>query len=129
MKTFRSDVVVSRHPVEELYGRIRSFEPLLTLMPEQIINREVNGEECSFTINKMADISLKYLEREENVSVKIVSVKAPFDLVLTVRLEPAGDEQVGCITILDADMNPMLAMLASRPLQHLVDTISRNLAG
>jgi hypothetical protein len=129
MKTFRSEAIISSRPVEMLFGRVSSFDGIQELMPEQIINWTVNGDECSFTIRNMADISLKYRERAENSFVKIVSVKAPFDLVLTISFEPAGPEQVACRTTLEAHLNPMLAMLASRPLQHLVDTISRNLAG
>jgi hypothetical protein len=129
MKHFQSKELESDRSAEELYPIISDFHNLGRLMPEQILDWDVSGDDtCSFTIKNMADISLTYQKRVTDRYVVIESLQAPFRLELTIDLSRVKGHRTACNTSLKADLNPMLAMLASRALQHLVDSINLKLA-
>ena len=127
MKRFDSPADLSSRPASELYGMMSSFNELGKMMPDQIENWESTEDFCSFSIRNMAEISLRYQQRIPYNEVQIVSEKAPFQIQLTIKLKELDNKKVQCITTLEANLNPMLSMLASRPLQHLIDTINRKL--
>lgn len=128
MQNFKSEVKTAQQPLERLYQKISDFEALSRLMPEQIVNWRCDEDTCSFTITGMADISMRYSERAINKHVRIVSEKSPFPFEILISLDSSDtDHNVHCQTILSADMNSMLSMLASRPLKHLVETINTKL--
>lgn len=127
MKHFISTPLISCLSCETLYDRISSFDNLRELMPEQIINWQSGDDACTFEIKGMTRLSLKYAERVPLRKVRIEAVNPPFPIELSVELTEGVDQGIICCTLLKADLNPMLAMLASRPLQHLVDTINRKL--
>ena len=129
MQKFISEKLESQHNVKDLYIKVSDFNELGKLMPEQIVNWQCDDNTCSFTISGMADIKMHYKERINPEKVIIASEKAPFDFEIMITLEEADDIGITlCQTILSADLNPMLSMLASRPLKHLVETINSRLA-
>ncbi len=129
MQHFESEHKKSDLPLKSLYQRISDFHELGQLMPEQVINWESDENTCSFTISGMANISMRYKEKVPMQYVRIESVKSPFPFELKISLVyQTGHPDLFCQTILTADMNAMLAMMASRPLKFLVDTITKKLA-
>lgn len=129
MQKFISEKLESQHHVKDLYKKISDFNQLSKLMPEQIINWQCDDDTCSFTISGMADISMRYKVRVSPDKVIVASEKAPFDFEIIITLEEVDvTGSTLCQTILSADLNPMLSMLASRPLKHLVETINSRLA-
>ena len=99
-------------------------------MPEQIVNWQSDKESCSFTIKGMADLTLKYNSKEPFHRVEVIPVgKPPIDFTLNIRLEP-GEQDEGKTTgimEIDTNLNPMMAMVAKRPLENLVDAMSKKL--
>lgn len=53
--------------------------------------------------------------------------KTPFQFVLNTFLEPVDEQQCKVKLVFDADLNPMLAMMASRPLQNFVEMLADKL--
>jgi hypothetical protein len=82
MKKFESPMAQAAIPVSEIYKRCSSFEQLGNMMPEQITNWDVQGDECSFEIQGMASVVLRFKDRIPERKVTIASVKAPFSLEL-----------------------------------------------
>jgi hypothetical protein len=129
MKKFQSVSAVANSTAEEVYRRCSSFEMLGAMMPEQIVNWSVDGEQCSFDIQGMASLTLVYKEKVPYQKVLITSLKAPFSIELLIEINAdLNPDSCSCKTTLWADLNPMLAMLASRSLQHLADIINQKLA-
>jgi hypothetical protein len=130
MHEFVSDQLISERPMEDLYGQISDFHNLEKLMPEQVINWRIEGDVCSFTIKGMADLQIRYADKVPDQSVRIVPVKAPFHFEIAIKLTPVeAGGATNCQTTIRAELNPMLSMLASRPLKHLAATINERLVG
>lgn len=91
------------------------------LMPENISDWSSTVDEARFNIQNMAKLALRIENRTENSEVVIVPFeKAPFELQLKWNLSASGDTTTATFTI-SADLNMMMKMLASGPLQKLAD--------
>lgn len=119
----------SQKRVFEFLADFNNFEKL---MPDQVTNWKSDKETCSFTIQGMTDISLKYTSKQEYHTIKVEpDGKSPINFDLMVKLEINDlDEQKTDGTIeVNASLNPMMAMIAKRPLENLVEVMSDKLNG
>lgn len=98
------------------------------LMPENIQDWSSNLDEARFKIQNMASLALKIESRIVDSEIKIIPLeKPPFDLELKWVLTIAGSATEVVLTIA-ADLNMMMKMLASGPLQKLTDHETQMLA-
>lgn len=97
-------------------------------MPEQVVNWNATADECSFDIKGMAHITLRVAERNPSQTVTIVSAEGtPIDFSLRFDLEPLNEKSSSCNITLDAKLSFMLQMMASGPLQNLVNIIAEKM--
>jgi carbon monoxide dehydrogenase subunit G len=97
-------------------------------MPEQVINWQSDEESCSFTIKGMADLAMKMDQRTEPGFVSYASAGSspfPFNLDFHIGQRSEGGTEVKAT--LNAKLNPMLKMMASRPLQNFVNLLVEKL--
>ncbi len=108
-------------PIAEVYAFLADFNNHEKLMPENIYNWSSTTEEAKFTIQNMAKLALKISSRPENKEIVITPAgEAPFPVELKWNLSAEeGTTQVK-LTI-SAELNMMMKMLASGPLQKLAD--------
>lgn len=129
---FTSKPVTLHASQKKVYAFFADFNNFEKLMPDQVINWQSDKETCSFTIESMADIKLKYTAKNPYSGIKVEpDGKSPISFDLSVDLEVSPDneqETVATITV-NAALNPMLAMVAKRPLENLVDVMSEKLNG
>ena len=120
MNTFESKVTIQA-PADKVYNFLSDFNNHQQLMPENISNWTSTFNTASFTIQNMGSISLKINSRTENKSIVIIpDGKAPFDMEL--KWELFENEEHTAITFtISAELNMMLKMVASGPLQKLAD--------
>ena len=115
---------------QNVYEFLSDFNNFKTLMPEQVTNWTSDTESCTFTIQGITTITLRYSKKEPYSLLEVVPEgKSPISFTMQFHLENAeGDNLRSAGTIhIDADMNPMLAMMAKRPLENLVDVMSQKL--
>lgn len=115
---------------KKVFDFLADFNNFEQLMPEQVTNWQSDAESCTFTIQGMATISLKYANKQAHQLIEVVPEgKTPLDFNLTLRLNPNDlDEQKTTANVeIDAQLNPMMAMMVKKPLQNLVDVIAKNL--
>jgi carbon monoxide dehydrogenase subunit G len=113
--------------IQSVYDFLTDFNNYQSLMPDQITNWKSDKESCSFTIQGMADIKLVFSEKISPSSIKLVPEgKVPFSFSLILNLEENGVDTVGKV-IVDANLNPMMAMMAKRPLENLVNVMAGNI--
>ncbi|MFA8450628.1 MAG: hypothetical protein ACEPOW_08035 [Bacteroidales bacterium] len=94
------------------------FEPL---MPDKVVDWKSDTESCSFNIQGMAAIGMKFVNKTANSRIEIESSgKNPFDFTLFVNINEKTAESCEVEMEMNADMNPMLAMMAKRPLSNLL---------
>jgi carbon monoxide dehydrogenase subunit G len=126
MSTFKSSTRIKR-PAKEIYDFLADMDNHERLAPEEeITDWSSTGDVASFTVRNMLKLSLK-LERTPDTMVKLVPAsKPPFDIEMKWELSIDG-EYTDVIFTIKADLNMMLKMVASGPLQKLADDESANL--
>lgn len=109
-------------PIDKVYNFLEDLNNHQQLMPENIYNWSSTTDEASFTIQNMAKLAIKIFSRTPNSEIiAIPTEKPPFDVEL--KWTVAANENGGTTAkhIISADLNMMMKMLASGPLQKLAD--------
>ena len=121
MTVIESATIVNQ-PLEKVYTFLADLNNHQQLMPENIYNWTSTADDASFTIQNMAKLAIKISSRTPNQElIAIPSEKAPFDIELKWTVADNGDGTTTATHIISADLNMMMKMLASGPLQKLVD--------
>lgn len=127
MTRIESDKVIVKKTQAEIYNFLSNFNNFQKLMPEQVTNWQSTEDECSFTIAGMASLGMKIIEKTPNSQIKVTrNGKAPFDFNLDCAIK---DLSKNCEVQLafDADLNPMLKMMAVKPLTNFLNLIVHKL--
>ena len=112
----------------EIFSFLGNFNNFRGLMPEQIVNWQSDEDYCTFTIEGMADIGMKIEEKIFPEKIKIISHgKNPFNFELLCFIEAISEKSSNVYLHFDANLNPMLAMMAKKPLQNLVNIMVEKL--
>lgn len=97
-------------------------------MPEQITNWSATEDTCTFTIQNMTTLSMRITARVPFERIDVNSEgKTPFKFTLQLFLNALTFTQSEARFVLIADLNPVFSMMASKPLQNLVDLMITNL--
>jgi len=127
MTTFQSTATMNK-AVGDVYRFLVDMNNHQQLMPDVVTNWISTTDDASFTVQNMLKLSLKIESKVENSEIKIMPFeKPPFDLELNWILSPNGNNTTVVFTII-ADLNMMMKMMASGPLQKLADHEVRSLA-
>jgi len=112
---------------KEIYDFLADINNHERLAPdEEITDWSSTGDVASFTVRNMLKLSLK-LERTPDTMVKLVPAsKPPFNIEMKWELSVDG-EYTDVVFTIEADLNMMMKMMASGPLQKLADDESANL--
>lgn len=120
MAIFESKTLIAQ-PASEIYNFLMDLNNHQDLMPENIYNWTSTKDEARFTIQNMAKLALKIDSKIENKEIVIVPFEeAPIPLNLTWTFSENGNQTEAKLTIA-AELNMMMKMLASGPLQKLAD--------
>jgi hypothetical protein len=128
MTEIKSDIVSIGRSSQNIYTFLNDFNNFGKLMPDQVINWKSTADSCFFTIKGMADLELKTSEKTEFSKIVWASAgKTPFDFTLSTLLENKNENQAEAQIILNADLSPMLKMMAVRPLTNFVNLLVNKL--
>jgi len=129
---FTGQKVLINTAQEKAFEFLSDFNNFEKLMPEQVTNWKSDAEHCSFDIQGITSISLKYSKKQPYSLIEVVpDGKAPVNFSLQFNIEASNDnhqQSAGWVRI-DADLNPMLSMIAKRPLENLVNVMTERLTG
>jgi carbon monoxide dehydrogenase subunit G len=127
MTTFQSKVTINR-PINEVYNFLADMNNHQQLMPDGVTEWSSTVDEANFNIQNMVKLSLKVDSRTPDKLINIIpAAKPPFDMSLSWAL--SGDENETTVTYtISADLNMMMKMMASGPLQKLADHETSSLA-
>ena len=121
MTTIESTVEIDL-PVAKVYLFLEDLNNHQQLMPENIYNWSSTVDEASFTIQNMAKLAIKMSSRIPNTEiVALPTEKPPFDVELKWTVSANANGGTTAKHIISADLNMMMKMLATGPLQKLVD--------
>jgi len=125
---FQSHKVQLPVTIEKAYTFLCDLNHLQKLMPEQIINWQSSEDSCSFDIKGMAHLSLERAETIPERLVRIISrPENPIDFEIRANFEKETANSTTAWIELSADLSPMLKLLASGPMQNLVNIMADRL--
>jgi carbon monoxide dehydrogenase subunit G len=127
MTKFESKITINSS-LSDVYQFLADFNNHRQLMPDSVLDWTSTVDEASFNIQNMTYLSLKIADRIENKAINIIATgKPPFAVQLKWDLTANGDTTTVTFTI-NAELNMMMKMMASGPLQKLTEHETQRLA-
>ena len=127
MTVIESKVIIAK-PATDIYSFLADLNNHQQLMPENIYNWTSTATEARFTIQNMAKLALKIGNLIPDQEIQIVAAETPpFELELKWLLASTGNATEVTYQI-SADLNMMMKMIVSGPLQKLADHETAKLA-
>lgn len=121
MTNIESSVLINK-PINEVFEFLSDLNNHQQLMPENIYNWSSTKDEARFTIQNMAKLAIKISSVTENKElIATPTEEVPFALELKWSLNDKGNGQTEATHTIAADLNMMMKMIVSGPLQKLVD--------
>jgi carbon monoxide dehydrogenase subunit G len=111
-------------PASEIYAFIKDFRNFEHLMPSQVMNYQAEYDQCSFEISSMGNVTLEMKERIDDQMIRAASTAGTainFELIVYLVSENANSSI--CRAELNAELSPMLAMLAKNPLNNFINML------
>lgn len=125
---FKSEYVDTSKGEKEFFALASDMTNVPALLPEQAINVKANADTLAFTVQGMGSITLSVSQRVPYSLVQLVPVgKMPFPFVFSIHIASTGD-RCRVMFEIDAELNPLMAMMAKRPLQNLVNMMAEKAA-
>jgi carbon monoxide dehydrogenase subunit G len=127
MATFESKITIN-NLLPVIYQFLSDFNNHQQLMPDNVQNWSSTYNEANFGIQNMVKLSLKINKRVEDKSIEIIAIEnPPFSVQLNWELAANGDTTDVTFTI-NAELNVMMKLVASGPLQKLTEHETQRLA-
>ena len=121
----QSQYVDNSKSEQEFFGLVSDMRNIPALLPEQAVNVQADNDNLSFTVQGMGSIALRVSQRITYSLVQLIPVgKTPFPFTLSIKIAGLGNNCRVMFEI-DAELNPLMAMMAKRPLQNLVDMMAQ----
>jgi len=128
MATFKSDEVVIGRSNTYVFAFLSDFNNFQKLMPPQVSDWTSDGESCSFNIQNMATLGMRYKLKTPDSHIFIQSDgKVPFKFDLQCFIDKVDDNSCNARLELNADLNPMMMMLAAKPLGNFINMLAQKL--
>ncbi|MDA3906062.1 MAG: hypothetical protein PF484_08300 [Bacteroidales bacterium] len=109
---------------ETIFAFLSDFNNLQNLMPSKVVNWSSTPTSCAFTIEGMAHMNMAFGKNVKNEKVEMISEgKNPFSYDLSTNIFKVDESTSEVYIIFNGDMNPMIAMMAKKPLQNFVDVL------
>ena len=128
MTKIESEKVEINNSAATVFNYLSDFNNFEKLMPPQVTNWTSTNEECSFTINGMATIGMKIIEKTPNTKITITSNgKVPFEFKLYVLLtETDANHCTGQLTF-ESELNMMMKMMVEKPLGNFFNMLAQKM--
>lgn len=128
MSTINSEKVIISRKNSVVFDFVSDFDNFGKLMPEQVTDWKSTADTCSFTISGMASLSMRMTLRQQYDKIVMSSEgKTPFAFELISHFYALTDDSTEVQLVFDANLSPMIAMMATRPLQNFVNILANKL--
>jgi carbon monoxide dehydrogenase subunit G len=110
---------------EKVFQLVSDFSNLGSYVPaDKVKDFKSTTDTCSFKVDKIGTFGMKIIEREPNKLVKVANDEnVPFAFNLWIQLKEVAENDTRVKVTLKADLNPVLKMMAKKPLTQFVDTL------
>jgi carbon monoxide dehydrogenase subunit G len=125
MTNYKSSTITVQKSQSQVFDFLSDYNNFGKLMPEQVTGWTSTNTECSFTIQGMASLQMKIIERRASDLISMESFgKTPIEFKLYVTIESISPDSCTVLVSIDADINPMLKMMLDKPLTNLVEKLA-----
>lgn len=110
---------------EKVYIFLTDFNNFKNLIPEdKVSNWKSDENSCSFSVNPIGETGIKIIEKDPFKLVKLKSLESDkFNFTFWVQLKMLEEKDTRIKLTLQADLNPMVQMMAKKPLQEFLDKL------
>ncbi|MGD2034327.1 MAG: SRPBCC family protein [Bacteroidales bacterium] len=110
---------------EQVYNFLTDFNNFKNLIPEdKISDWESDEDSCSFSVNPIGKTGIKIVEKEPFKLIKLASLEEDkYNFTFWVQLKMVEENDTRIKLTLKADLNPMIQMMAKKPLQEFLDKL------
>ncbi|MDR0873633.1 MAG: SRPBCC family protein [Prevotellaceae bacterium] len=129
--TFESEIKTIQASDAEVFAvlsDLRNVEKLKEKVQDKVKDIELTEDTISFSVNPVGSLSLKIIEREPNKTIKFAADKSPIDFFVWLQLKQVGEDDTRLKVTLKADLNPMIKMVAAKPLEQFVNMLAEALS-
>lgn len=134
MTEYISETKIIPHSDTDVYpvlSDLRNLELIKSKLPEnenRLKDITCEKDSCSVSLDPIGKIKFNIVEREPNSSIKFEAEQVPFGLNLNIQLDKISDQQTGITITVNADLNPFLKPMVSKPLQQALEKIAGMMA-
>lgn len=130
MTSYESEIKTIPHPAAKVYGFLADFDNFGSLIPsDKIRNWQSFGDSCRFEVEGLGEAGLRILSKEPAQQIKYTADgNVPFNFYLWVDITSLDDNQCSLKLTLEADLNPMMKMMAEGPLQKFLGMLADGIA-
>ena len=110
---------------ERIYNFISNFNNFKQFIPgDKIKDFESTEDSCKFSVPNMGKLGLRIIEKTPYNTIKVSGDwMANQQFNLWVQLKQAAENDTKFKITIKAELNPMLKMMVSKPLQNFVDKL------
>lgn len=128
MAKYKSERTQINDSRESVYGFMADFNNFEKLMPAQVKNWKSDKDSCSFAIEGLSNLSMKFNNKVPHSNLNIVSYgDNPVDYTLDCFFYEAGDNKCEVEIVFEASLNTFVKMVADKPLQNFVNKLADKL--
>jgi carbon monoxide dehydrogenase subunit G len=132
MTEFTSEVKTIPSPQEKVYAVLSdmsNLEKVKDRIPEdKITGFSFDGDSCSFSVKPAGRVRFSIIEREPPKTVKLTADQSPVEITLWIQLKETQENETKMKLTVQANLNPFLKPLLSKPLQDGINKVADVLA-
>lgn len=130
MTTFESSSRTIYADRKSVFGFLSDINNFDNLVPEgKVKDFQVEGDTCRFTVDGLGDIGIRLVSTDPDSTIRFESEgSAPFRFSLLIRLKEKEDKSTDMKLTFEAELNMMMKMMASKPLEEGLDYIALELS-
>ena len=112
-----------------LLSDLNNIEKIKDKIPQdKVRDLEFDTDSCRFTVDMVGQIGLRIIEREPPKTIKFAADQSPVSFNLWIQLKQVEENDTRIKVTVKADLNPMLKMVASKPMETFVNKLAEMLS-
>ena len=132
MTTFESTVTKATYNDSEIFGLLsdlNNIEKIKDRIPQDMLKElEFDTDSCRFSMEPVGQVGLRIVEREPANMIKFAGEQSPVDFNLWIQLKQVAENDTRIKVTLKADLNPMIKMMVSKPIETFVNKLAEILS-
>jgi carbon monoxide dehydrogenase subunit G len=115
--------------ISEIFSFLSNMNNFKGLVQDQHIKNWQSTEQyCTFDVEGAGNVGFIISEKVPNERISYKNYgNVPFDYLLTVYMNPKGENETEIKLQFEADVNPVIKMMIKKPLENLLNTIIEKL--